>query len=66
MNYEFLLYSFLNGTVSFLLYIFFKWSREKESYMKITMNFRKVKHRVLVIGFAMASLVYLLKSIGQL
>jgi uncharacterized membrane protein len=66
MNYEFLLYSFLNGTLSFLLYIFFKWSKEKESYMKITMNFRKVKHWGLVIGFAMASLVYLLKSIGQL
>jgi hypothetical protein len=69
MNYKFLLYSFLFAIASLAYYKFNKWwvkvRKEKvEGFYKPDTYIGIIRNWIIIIGLVLASLVYLLESIG--
>lgn len=71
MNYESYLYSFLFAFAAFAYYKFNKWSlrdrngnKEPYLYSKPHTNLQIFNSWIIVIGFAIASIVYFFKAIG--
>jgi hypothetical protein len=71
MDYEFLLYSFLFAVAAFAYYKLNKWSlkgrnanEEPDLYSRPHTNLQIFNSWIIIIGFAITSLVYFFKSIG--
>lgn len=69
MNYEFLLYSFLFGLGSLSYYWLHKWwlnvrKQKKGAFFKPDTNLKSFQDWLIIIGFALASIVYFFKAIG--
>ena len=71
MNYEFLLYSLFYILAAFIYYKFNKWSlkerngiKNPEEYSKPSTIVQIFYSWVIIIGFIVASIVYLFKAIG--
>lgn len=70
MDYKFLLYSLLFTLAAFAYYKFNKWSliekngdKEPDLYSKPYTNLQIFNSWIIVIGFALASIVYFFKAI---
>ncbi len=71
MDYKFLIYSILFAIAAFAYYKFNIWSliekdgnKEPDLYSKPHTNLQIFNSWIIVIGFAIASIVYFFKSIG--
>jgi hypothetical protein len=71
MDYKILLYSFLFAIAAFTYYKFNKWSlkerngnEEPDLYSRPHTNLQIFKSWIIVIGFAIASIIYFIKAIG--
>lgn len=72
MNYKFLLYSFLFALAAFIYYKFNKWSLKDRNgienpdvYSKPHTRLQIFNSWVIIIGFIIASIVYLFKAIDN-
>ncbi len=68
MNYKFLLFSFLFGLGALSYYLLHKWwlnvrEQKKEAFYKQDTNLKKFQDWLIIIGFAIASIVYFFKAI---
>jgi len=71
MDYKFLLHSFLFAIASFAYFKFNKWSlkdrngnENPDQYSKPQTNLQIFNSWVIIIGFAIASIIYFFKAIG--
>jgi hypothetical protein len=71
MDYKFLLYSFLLAVGAYAYYKFNKWTlkgrngnENPDIYSRPQTNLQIFKSWIIVIGFAIASIVYFFKAIG--
>lgn len=69
MDFKFLLYSFLCGIATVGYYIIHKlWlnaiNKKQKAFFKPDIKFKIISDWIIIIGLALASLVYLLESIG--
>jgi hypothetical protein len=69
MNYQFLLYSFLFAIAAIAYYLIFKlWSnavkKKEKAFYKPDILLKKIIDLIIIIGFGIASLMYLFKAVG--
>jgi hypothetical protein len=71
MNFKFLLYGFLCGVVAVGYYLIHRFwlsaiNKNQKAFFKFDIKFKIIMDWIIIIGLALASLVYLLESIGSI
>ncbi|SNR84370.1 hypothetical protein SAMN04487979_12480 [Flavobacterium sp. ov086] len=70
MNYKFLLYSILLAVIAFAIYKYQRWwlngikNNNPDTYYKPSIKLDVFKSWLIIIGFAIASIIYFFKAIG--